>query len=244
MLTWRKRNNLWYWYVNNINSVNDKISNSKEEKTSMAMSIGKLGGGTAESHRETRRQRLHLQHRSGKTHNQTKWNLWEPTSSESHALGSRIAYHHSAPEKNLVRACLAPCCSPTCRAPRAHLLLRHQNPHYNQDNTIHSKNTQCIIKNHSVMKTQQSGGNPRTTTPTPSPSLFVTHLLFLVYTPFVTTQPKTSKDRHISACCRHCRSSQPSADGSWAWMRQQTAEASWRRRWSVTRESLGRLQHR
>ena len=33
------------------------------------MSIGKLDGGTAESHAETRRQRLHLQHRSGKTRN-------------------------------------------------------------------------------------------------------------------------------------------------------------------------------
>ena len=42
---------------------------SKEEKTSITMSIGKLDGGTAESHGETRRQRLHLQHRSGKTHN-------------------------------------------------------------------------------------------------------------------------------------------------------------------------------
>ena len=28
--------------------------------------------------------------------------------------------------------------------------------------------------------------------------------------------PKTSTDRHISACCRNCRSSQPSADGFWA----------------------------
>ena len=33
------------------------------------MSIGKLDGGTTESHGETGRQRLHLQHRSGKTHN-------------------------------------------------------------------------------------------------------------------------------------------------------------------------------
>ena len=32
------------------------------------MSIGKLDDGTTESHGETRRQRLHLQHRSGKTH--------------------------------------------------------------------------------------------------------------------------------------------------------------------------------
>ena len=39
-----------------------------EEKTSITMSIGKLDGGTTERHGETRRQRLHLQHRSGKTH--------------------------------------------------------------------------------------------------------------------------------------------------------------------------------
>ena len=31
----------------------------------MTMSIGKLDGGTTESHGETRRQRLHLQHRTG-----------------------------------------------------------------------------------------------------------------------------------------------------------------------------------
>ena len=39
-------------------------------------------------------------------------------------------------------------------------------------------------------------------------------------------KPKTSTDRHSSACFRNCRSSQPSADGSWASSRQQTAEAS------------------
>ena len=33
------------------------------------MSIGKLDGGTTESHEATPRQRLHLQRRSGKTHN-------------------------------------------------------------------------------------------------------------------------------------------------------------------------------
>ena len=32
------------------------------------MSIGKLDGGTTESHGETRRQRLHLQHRSSTLH--------------------------------------------------------------------------------------------------------------------------------------------------------------------------------
>ena len=46
----------------------EKINNSKEEKTSITVSIGKLDGGTTERHRETRRQRLHLQYRSGKTH--------------------------------------------------------------------------------------------------------------------------------------------------------------------------------
>ena len=48
MLTWRNRNNLWYRYVQNTNNVKDKINNSKEEKTSIAMSIGKLDGGTTE----------------------------------------------------------------------------------------------------------------------------------------------------------------------------------------------------
>ena len=39
------------------------------EKTSITMSIGKLDGGTTETHGETRWQRLHLQHCSGKTQN-------------------------------------------------------------------------------------------------------------------------------------------------------------------------------
>ena len=55
-------------YVQNISNVNDKIINSKEEKTSITMSIGKLDGGTTESYGATRRQRLHLQLRSGKLH--------------------------------------------------------------------------------------------------------------------------------------------------------------------------------
>ena len=49
---------------------------------------------------------------------------------------------------DLVRTCLSLCCSLTCSAPRAHLLphslfllSRHQNTHYNRDNTIYSKNT-------------------------------------------------------------------------------------------------------
>ena len=74
---------------------------------------------------------------------------------------------------HLVSTCLTLCCSLTCRAPRAHLLPhslflppRHQNTHYNWDNTIYSKNIQCIInlskqarsksiaiKKHSGMKT-------------------------------------------------------------------------------------------
>ena len=67
--TWRKRNNLWDRHVQTINSVNDKIRNSKEDKTSITRSIARLGGGTTESHGETRWQHLHLQHRSGETHN-------------------------------------------------------------------------------------------------------------------------------------------------------------------------------
>ena len=68
-LTWRKRNNLRDRYVQNINNVNEKMNNSKEEKTSLTVSIGKLDGGTTESYGETCRQRLHLQPRSGNTHN-------------------------------------------------------------------------------------------------------------------------------------------------------------------------------
>ena len=53
---------------------------------------------------------------------------------------------------HLVRTCLTLCCSITCLAPRARLLPhslfllpRHQNTHYNRDNTIYTKNTQYII---------------------------------------------------------------------------------------------------
>ena len=69
MLTWRKCSNLSDRYVQNINHVNVKISYSKEEKTSITMSIAKLDGGTTESHWETRRQHLHLQLHSGQLHN-------------------------------------------------------------------------------------------------------------------------------------------------------------------------------
>ena len=71
MLTWRNPNNLWCRYVHNINSVNDKISNSNEEKTSITMSIARLDGGITESHAEPRRQHLHLhlQLRSGRLRN-------------------------------------------------------------------------------------------------------------------------------------------------------------------------------
>ena len=71
-----------------------------------------------------------------------------------------------------VLICLTLCCSFTCRAPRAHhlphslfVLPRHQNSHYNRENTMSSKNTWYIItlfkndqsksndiKNHSVVK--------------------------------------------------------------------------------------------
>ena len=71
MLTWRKRNNLRDRYVQNINNINDNIINSKEEKTSITVSIAKLDGGFTESHGETRRQHLHLhlQLRSGQLRN-------------------------------------------------------------------------------------------------------------------------------------------------------------------------------
>ena len=69
MLAWWKRSNLWDRYVQNTNNVNDKISNSSKEKTSITMSIVKLDGGTAESHGETRRQHLHLKLHSGQLRN-------------------------------------------------------------------------------------------------------------------------------------------------------------------------------
>ena len=84
------------------------------------------------------------------------------------------------------RTCLTLCCSLTCRLPRAHHLPHslflpplHKNTQHNRFNMVTSKNTRCIthisrlpqstssaIKNHSDVKTMQSGGNPRTTTPT------------------------------------------------------------------------------
>ena len=67
--TWRKRGNLLDRNVQNVNIDNDKINGSKEEKTSISTSIAKLDGGTVESHGETRRLHLHLQHRSGKIPN-------------------------------------------------------------------------------------------------------------------------------------------------------------------------------
>ena len=86
---------------------------------------------------------------------------------------------------HLVRICLTLCCSFTCRAPRAHILPhslfflpRHQNTHYNRDNTIYSKNTQCIInlsknawsesngiKNHSGVKTSRVAEPPAKLSP-------------------------------------------------------------------------------
>ena len=82
-LTWRKRGNLVDRYVQNINNVNEKIINSKEEKTSMTMSIGNLDGGITESSGENRRQRLHLQHHSGKNSQwQASWSSWYSTSSD------------------------------------------------------------------------------------------------------------------------------------------------------------------
>ena len=68
MLAWRKPNSHWYRYVHNINSANDKISNSKEKTISITMSIARLDGGITESHGKTRRQHLHfhLQLRSGR----------------------------------------------------------------------------------------------------------------------------------------------------------------------------------
>ena len=44
-------------------------STIRRRKTSIIVSIGKLDGGATQSHGETRRQRLHLQHRSGNNRN-------------------------------------------------------------------------------------------------------------------------------------------------------------------------------
>ena len=49
-IAWRKRGNLSDRYVQNINKDEEKISSSKEEKTSITVSIGKLDGGTTECH--------------------------------------------------------------------------------------------------------------------------------------------------------------------------------------------------
>ena len=51
-----------------INSVNDKISNSEEEKTSITMSIARLDGGTSWQHLH-----LHLQLRNYRLRNGEKW---------------------------------------------------------------------------------------------------------------------------------------------------------------------------
>ena len=68
-LTWHKHNSLLDRYVQNINKDKEKIITSKEEETSITMSIAELDGGATESHGETRRQRLHFQLRSGQLHN-------------------------------------------------------------------------------------------------------------------------------------------------------------------------------
>ena len=68
-LIWRKRCNLADRYVQNINNVNEKINHSKEEKTSIFYVDRKTGWRHNREPRGNRRQRLHLQHRSGKTHN-------------------------------------------------------------------------------------------------------------------------------------------------------------------------------
>ena len=86
---------------------------------------------------------------------------------------------------HLVRTRLTLCCFRTCFVPRAHLLPhslfllpRHQNTDCHRDNTIHSKNTQCIInlskharsksiKNHTCVRTSRV----TETCATPSPQL-------------------------------------------------------------------------
>ena len=185
MLTWWKRNNLWYRYVHNINSVNDQVSNSKE-KTSITVSIAKLDGGTTESHGETRRQptssekwwwsRFPGQNSRKSTgcrqdthsqHTSVQYSLF--TSAERIARAwlktHGLQCHLCAPEKSLVIwccTCLTLCCFLTCRVPRTpHLphslfLLLQQNTQHNWDNTIYSKNTQYVMH---ISKLSQSTSN-------------------------------------------------------------------------------------
>ena len=68
MLTWRERSNLW-------DDVNDKISNLKEEKTSITMSIASLDGGTTKiASSSTSHWPTSLW--------QASWSSWQTTSSE------------------------------------------------------------------------------------------------------------------------------------------------------------------
>ena len=172
-------------------SVNDKISKSKEMKTSITMSIARLDGGITEP-----RWNLPASPSSSSSPLQRpSWSSWQPASTEKGRVfgflvripenrrcvdsrrtntahtaqyslftsAGRIALGSSHTDCSvifvrlkrvchLVSTCLTLCCSLTRRALRAHPLPhslflppRHQNTHYNRDNTIHSKNTQCII---------------------------------------------------------------------------------------------------
>ena len=57
----------------------EKVNNSKEEDTSITMSIAKLDGRNTERHGETRKQCLHLQLRRGQfSQLQTSWSSWQP----------------------------------------------------------------------------------------------------------------------------------------------------------------------
>ena len=96
-----------------------------------------------------------------------------------------VIFAHLKRVCHLVRTCLTLCCLLTCHAPRAHLLPhslflppRHQKTHFNQNNTICSKNTHCIInlskndqsksipfKNHSGVKTSRVAENCATRSP-------------------------------------------------------------------------------
>ena len=210
MLNWRKRSILWYRYVHNINSVNDKISNSEEEKTSLlrrsqnSMAVLQRAtekpAGSIFIFNFTMASELELMaayiiwvvvvirfpgKKSRKStecvertpaHNTLLCSAvcWQARNA-SHALGSRVASHLCAPEKNLssgldmssfVALSLAVHLENVIFLIHASFYHDTRTTQHHRDNMIISKNTQYVmhismlfqstssaIKNHSGVKT-------------------------------------------------------------------------------------------
>ena len=195
-LSWRKRNNLCDRYVQNINNVNDKMNNSKEENTSITKLIGKLDGGTTESHGETRRQRLHLQYRSGTTHNGRRVGahgihiIWEmvviPTVWLQRGTHTQCAWLKTkrdlqaslCPKTSVVIWCATGLIHGCSHAPSS-MSTSSSSPANRTTQREHSAH-HALLQDHQVDKLRhqeslwredlQSGWNPCTTTPTPSNS--------------------------------------------------------------------------